>query len=64
MQNGINGVQNLLPQNNERRGLAPYNFVKLKLGACKLIERRGRACSPETKGQASLPVIVAVEPVN
>ena len=43
MQNGINGVQNLLPQNNERRG---------------------RACSPETKGQASLPVIVAVEPVN
>ena len=43
MQNGINDIQNLLPQNNKRRG---------------------RACSPETKGQASLPVIVAVEPVK
>ena len=43
MPNGINDIQNLLPQNNERRG---------------------RACSPETKGQASLPVIVAVEPVK
>ena len=43
MQNGINGDQNLLPQNNERRG---------------------RACSPETKGQAIPPVIVAVELVK